>query len=295
MNIALTGANGSIGRELTPFLKGLGHNIYTISSSVQRDGERIFSYADLFAKTINVKIDIFFHLATINSQLSENEIGLETQLTKNILSSLPSLNCKKLIFLSSAKVYGDNTYSSIIFDEKSPLNPLCSYGKAKKLCEELIQLESPNLGIYPTIFRLPPVLNQSYDSGLGKLIRLSRFRIPIPILYQGFVNQRSFLSFNNFKETIHFFLENEDLLSQNEIYNVSDNEFISLSQLLLAAKKCYLIKIPLKISELFFKIPFLSSFLLRLYGNFELNNSKLEAKMNVKLKTTNQSLPRIYS
>ena len=29
--------------------------------------------------------------------------------------------------------------------------------------------------------------------------------------------------------------------------------------------------------------------------NFELNNSKLEAIMNVKLKTTNQSLPRIYS
>ncbi len=101
---------------------------------------------------------------------------------------------------------------------------------------ELIQLESENLGIYPTIFRLPPVLNQSYDSGLGKLIRLSRFRIPIPILYQGFVNQRSFLSFNNFKETINFFLENEDLLCQNEIYNVSDSEFISLSQLLLAAK-----------------------------------------------------------
>ena len=53
MNIALTGANGSIGRELTPFLKGLGHNIYTISSSVQSDGECIFSYADLFEKTIN--------------------------------------------------------------------------------------------------------------------------------------------------------------------------------------------------------------------------------------------------
>ena len=82
MNIALTGANGSIGRELTPFLKGLGHNIYTISSSVQRDGERIFSYADLFGKTINVKIDIFFHLATINSQLSENQIVIDTMLKK---------------------------------------------------------------------------------------------------------------------------------------------------------------------------------------------------------------------
>ena len=42
------------------------------------------------------------------------------------------------------------------------------------------------------------------------------------------------------------------------------------------------------------KIPFLNRFLLRLYGNFELNNSKLESIMNVKLKTTNQSLPRIY-
>ena len=61
MNIALTGANGSIGKELIPFLKGYGHEVYSISSSIPRDGKFCFSYEELITKTIDVKIDVFFH------------------------------------------------------------------------------------------------------------------------------------------------------------------------------------------------------------------------------------------
>ena len=98
MNIALTGANGSIGKELIPFLIGLGHNVYRISSSIPSDGEFYFSYKELTARSINVKIDVFFHLASINSNLAEEEINDEVNLTRDMLLSLPSLSCKKLIF-----------------------------------------------------------------------------------------------------------------------------------------------------------------------------------------------------
>ena len=96
MNIALTGANGSIGKELIPFLRGLGHNVYRISSSIPSDGEFYFSYKELIARSINVKIDVFFHLASINSNLAEEEINDEVNLTRDMLLSLPSLDCKKL-------------------------------------------------------------------------------------------------------------------------------------------------------------------------------------------------------
>ena len=297
MNIALTGANGSIGRELIPFLRSLGHKVYAISSSIPNDGEFHFSYQDLITKNIEVNIDIFLHLASINSTLSEKEIDKEIRLTKEVLFSLPSLKCKKLIFFSSAKVYGDNSFAATVHNELAKLKPMCAYGRAKKLCEEMIEKESSNLGIYSTIFRLPPVLNQSSASNLGKLIKFSQSRVPIPIpvFAHGFSNQRSFLSFNNLETIINFALEQERLFFQNEIYNVSDDGFISLSDLLEGAGQKYLFKIPLKLSNLFFKIPTLNQLLLKLYGNFALDNSKLQTRMNVKLKTTRQSLPIIYS
>ena len=101
MNIALTGANGSIGKELIPFLIGLGHNVYRISSSIPSDGEFYFSYKELIARSINVKIDVFFHLASINSNLAEEEINDEVNLTRDMLLSLEiDPNNENIIYFS---------------------------------------------------------------------------------------------------------------------------------------------------------------------------------------------------
>ena len=290
MNIALTGANGSIGKELVPFLKGYGHEVYSISSSIPRDGKFCFSYEELITKTIDAKIDVFFHLASINSNLADEEINYEIKLTRDVLLSLPSLDCKKLIFFSSAKVYGDNSFSNTFYGENDQLKPICSYGKAKKLSEELIHLESSRLGIKSVIFRLPPVFNKSSNSNLAKLIKFSQYKIPLPILAHGLVNQRSFLSLNNLKTIISFVLMNKETFFQNEIYNASDSESISLNELLRVAGNSYIFIIPKKISNLFLKLPVIKKLLLKLYGNFVLDNSKLQSAMDVKLKTTHQSI-----
>ena len=88
MNIALTGANGSIGRELRPFLKHLGHNVFSISTSAPSDGKLSFTYEELIGKTIDVKIDIFLHLASINSNLKEDEITVK-EFAKNMGVTYP--------------------------------------------------------------------------------------------------------------------------------------------------------------------------------------------------------------
>lgn len=290
MNIALTGANGSIGRELRPFLKHQGHNVFSISTSAPSDGKLSFTYEELIGKTINVKIDIFLHLASINSNLKEEEINKEIKLTKDMLLSLPALNCKKLIFFSSAKVYGDNSTSKVFYSEDDDLNPRCAYGKAKKLSEELIQHKSSSMGIKSIILRLPPVLCKSTNSNLGKLIQFSQRKIPLPIFAQGFKNQRSILSLNNLKTIINYAIQNNESFFNNEIYNASDSEFISISELLNAAGNSKIFFIPENFSKLFFKLPLIKTMLLKLYGNFVLDNSKLQSILDVKLKTTYQSL-----
>jgi len=83
---------------------------------------------------------------------------------------------------------------------------------------------------------------------------------------------------------------NKETFFQNEIYNASDSESISLNELLRVAGNSYIFIIPKKISNLFLKLPVIKKLLLKLYGNFVLDNSKLQSAMDVKLKTTHQSI-----
>lgn len=294
MIIALTGSNGSIGKELLPFLRDLGHQVITISSSIAGDGKNNFSYKDLKNREVPFQVDIFIHLASINSEMSAENIQEEVQLVETVLASLASLCCKKLIFFSSSKVYGDNSLEPNFFNEFSGLNPQCNYGKAKKLCEETIILQSSASNICYLILRLPPVINQSKQSNIGKLINISRKSAVIPSLAHGNLNQRSFLSINNIHSFFHHIFKNLHLLEKQEIYNLSDSDHISLNELLSVSSKSKIFSLPMVVSKLFFKIPTLKNILIKIFGNFVIENKKLTREMGVKLETTKNSLSKIY-
>jgi nucleoside-diphosphate-sugar epimerase len=288
MNIALTGASGSIGKELQPFLESLGHPIITISSSIPSNGQSIFSYQDLVRKRIPCKIDAFIHLASLNSNLLEEDIDKEVELTRQILNAMRSLHCTKLIFFSTAKVYGDNSFSRAFFAESSTTNPTCPYSEAKKMCEDLIQLKSAELDLDFTILRLPPFLSQADTSNLGKLLRLAKSGAYIPTFNSGNTNQRSFISFVNIKEVFMALLEGKHA-SINNIYNLADDQHIALNDLLRIYGDKRILVLPTFVEKLFFKILFVQGILLKLYGNFVIENYKLKNDLDVKLYSTKQA------
>jgi len=293
MIIAVSGANGSIGKELTPFLESLGHTILKISSSNVGGIKHTFSYIDLKDNRIPYNVDLFIHLASINADLTEDQIKDEVQITEDILFSLPYLECSNLIFFSTCKVYGDNSFDFNIFDESSPLNPICSYGKAKQLCENLIFSQS-SLGKFNSlILRLPPFLNKSKSSNVGKLINLSKTRIPIPSIAQGNNNQRSFICFDNIKIVLAHIIENINIIENNEVYNLSDEGLISLNDLLRIAGAKRVYSLPNFFGKFLISLPVIKNTIVKLYGNFALDNSKLKAEMKIKLKTTSELLPII--
>ena len=295
MIIAVTGANGSIGKELIPFLENLGHQVLIISSSTSDSEDNIFSYLDLQNKQIPFKADILMHLASINSNLEESQIDDEIDITKKILSALPSLQCKQIIFFSTSKVYGDNSFDMNYFEESSPLKPKCYYGKAKKICEELIFLESKANSLNALIFRMPPLLNQSNNSNIGKLINLSKRGLPIPSLAQGNLNKRSFISISNIKVVIDYVLKNTDIIKKNEIYNLTDDSVISINELLSISGSSRIYSLPMIAGKFLFRMPILKTILVKLYGNFVLDNTKLKSDMSVKLKTTAQSIKHLIN
>jgi hypothetical protein len=103
-------------------------------------------------------------------------------------------------------------------------------------------------------------------------------------------NQRSFLSIVNIKEIMRAILKNPLLIRNNEIYNLADSNYISLNRLLRLNSSKYILILPKFVSYLALKIPLINRVLLKLYGNFVIENSKLQRDMGVKLLTTEQSL-----
>lgn len=294
MIIAVTGSSGSIGKELLPFLHSLGHQVIEISSTKQSNSKTVFNYDELQNQTMNITVDCFIHLASLNSNLAEELIYDEVQLTKTILNAMNHLECKKLIFFSTAKVYGENSLEEHVFDELSELNPGSSYSIAKKLCEEEILIKSKDIGFNSIILRLPPLLNKSKSSNLGKLVNLANQGYPMISLAHGNFNKRSFISMNNIKIVIEFLIKNSNIHLQNEIFNLSDDKYVSLNHLLASINKRRVYTAPVAISKFIFNIPFLRSFLMKLFGNFMLNNKKLKSHMNVKLTSTIESLSIIF-
>ncbi len=82
--------------------------------------------------------DLIFHLASINSNLDESQIDEELNLCKSVFKVMEVTGCSNLIFFSSIKVYGENSFEINQFTEDSILEPKSSYGEAKKQCEKLI-------------------------------------------------------------------------------------------------------------------------------------------------------------
>ena len=285
MNIALTGSSGLIGSRLLHDLKKMDHTVSCISSSQSSPKDNIYSYEDMDAGNILLSIDCIVHLASINSEMHESDIALETSITKRIVEGMKTMGCKKIIFFSTAKIYGDNSFQNIIFSESTPVHPLCPYSNAKMLCENIISASSSINSFDYLIFRMPPVLIDSPKSNLGKLLKVVEKGMPIPSFQVGDLNKRSFLSYKFMTAILNTSLQDDSYFS-NEILNLSDTTPISTNKLLRnfalsINKKAFIIYFPNFLFKAMLRIEKLESILCRLFGNFHLSNARLVNKFNL--------------
>ena len=108
---------------------------------------------DLFSKNA---IDLVVHLAALANVPDSviNPLGYydnNTAKTVTLLKMMQRFAVKKIVFSSTAAVYGEPNYNPI--DElhvKKPVNP---YGDSKLMCEQIIKDSAAAYGIQDTIFR----------------------------------------------------------------------------------------------------------------------------------------------
>ncbi len=129
--LLITGAEGFIGKRLTKLLEN-EYEVIGVDIKSNNDVTNYWRMNDLFKTT---RPDYVVHLAAgldnkIFNNLKNNIYG-----TKVMASLCKKYKVNKLVFTSSAAVYG-NAHQA---DENGVLHPINNYGLAKKYCERVIK------------------------------------------------------------------------------------------------------------------------------------------------------------
>jgi UDP-glucose 4-epimerase len=152
MNILVTGGAGYIGKVfINKFHKNF-ENIFVIDNLFDSHNtnfpdnvifyESDFGDKNILSKIFKNRIDCVFHFAAY-ARIGESNSNPSPFFNNNVLQMIILLdqmnenNCKKIIFSSSASVFGDPT--SIPVTEKNEKNPISSYGETKLMGEKLLE------------------------------------------------------------------------------------------------------------------------------------------------------------
>lgn len=264
--LLITGSNGFIGK-------------YFINKYKKKYDMQTFSFLNNRFDLLDLKtVDVVIHLSALVHKMSKTSASeyerVNVMQTLQLANKAKESGVKQFIFMSTVKVYGEETDRR--YTEDTICNPEDEYGKSKLKAEnELINLGTDDFKI--SIIRTPIVYGYGVKANIKNLMNLVN---EISILPFGKIqNNRSMVYIGNLCHLI------DEIISQFQkgIFLASDDESLSTTRFieLIAknlAKKVYLIKIPL--FESFLKL-LKASFHKRLYGSLEVDNNITKEKLKL--------------
>ncbi len=163
MNVLITGGTGFIGTHLIQELKSHGYSIFVLTRDISRPHPDVTlvkgDITDLGSLLTAFKgIDTVFHNAALarDSGRKKEIFAVNVTGTKNVADACRANNVTRIIYTSSAGVYGfPNSMEALI--ETSPKKPINTYQKSKLIGEEIL-LNYPELTT--SVIRPPLVLGQ---------------------------------------------------------------------------------------------------------------------------------------
>ena len=241
MKILITGGAGFIGSNLANtlskdnevivfdnFSSGKKENLNKNVKIIKGD---VSNYAELEKATKNV--DFVFHLAALVSveeslKKPQETFKTNTEGTYNVLKASLKNNIKKVIFASSAAVYGD----SLELPKKETMNPEPkSHYAFSKLNSEYLCNAYSKLGLKTVCLRFFNVYgpNQNLNSD---------YSAAIPIFINNALNDKDLILYNSGKQTRDFIyimdVVNACILMMEKghgVYNICSNKEISIKEL----------------------------------------------------------------
>lgn len=244
IKILVTGGAGFIGSHLSDQLINYGHDIVIIDDLSSGKIENINPRAKFYRLNLNddslvrvfavEKPQIIYHLAAqINVGVSQQEPCLDAD--SNIMGTIKLLTyaikykVKKIVFTSSAAIYGNPLYLPV--NEEHPALPLSFYGLSKYTAECYIRMFAATFGLRYSILRFSNVYGpRQQATGEGGVITqfIARFsKKDAPVIYGNGEQTRDFIYVGDVVTACCKAL----YMGYNQTLNISTGRAVSINQL----------------------------------------------------------------
>jgi nucleoside-diphosphate-sugar epimerase len=274
MKITITGSTGFVGCNLLEFL--LDHNFEPKALNLRNPN---------WKSEIDFDSNKIIHLAgkahDLKKSVNESDyFEVNTKLTQELFDVFLESNCRDFIYFSSVKAVTDK--ADDIVTEETVTNPQTAYGQSKLQAEQYVLSKALPQGRRVFIIRPSMIHGPGNKGNLNLLYQLVNKGFPWPL--GAFENQRSFCSIENLCFVINEILMNESIPSG--IYNIADDGFISINQLIALIakskkKKEIILKLPKKVILFLaklgdiFKLPLTTERLTKLTESYVVSNEKI--------------------
>ncbi|WP_430791104.1 NAD-dependent epimerase/dehydratase family protein [Virgibacillus flavescens] len=243
MKVLVTGGAGFIGRHIVAELTAENYDVaildYNCSQLHGSTWGKVSCHSlDITEETDEIfkleKPDIVIHLAAqvdVNRSLDDPKSDADTNIlgTINILNNCKRHHVKKIIFASSAAVYGEPVYLGL--DEAHPLEPVSFYGISKLSAEKYVKSFSELHKINYTVLRYSNVYGQTSNLEQANdvvSIFLNRMKNnQPPVVYDDGTQTRDYIYVKDVAAATVAAIHQ----GKNKIFNISTNTSTSINEL----------------------------------------------------------------
>lgn len=259
MVVAITGADGFIGRACMPLLRDAGYPVRGLVRALASDTvarPEYMAVGDLARlsepsmRAVLRDAGAVVHLAGIAHRAHaspETLRAVNVDATARLARAAAAQGVDHFVFVSSVKVNGETSPKGHPFTESDPPNPRDVYGASKWAAERALSEIAESSVMRTTILRLPLTYGPGAKANVAALAAAVRRGIPLPLA--GIDNRRSVLGAGNLASALAAVLAGGREAQPAATYFVADERAVSTPELVEALARA------MRVSPHLFRLP----------------------------------------
>jgi nucleoside-diphosphate-sugar epimerase len=292
--VLVTGANGFVGRQLCAELI---RREYPVKAAVRTpDGlnavEQAAVVGQIDGRTDWTQaldgVDVVIHLAArvhVMKEAAADPLAefrkVNVQGTEHLARQAASAGVKRLVYVSSIKVNGEETTGRLSYTEQDEPMPQDPYGVSKWETEQVLHRVAAETRLEIVVVRPPLVYGPNVKGNFAQMLKALRYGVPLPLA--SVHNQRSLVYVGNLVDALIVCAGHPEAAGQT--YLVSDGEDVSTPELLrqlgsAIGHPARLLPCPAALLKLAGRLVGRSDQMDRLLGSLQVDSGKIRRKLN---------------